>query len=274
MADFVLYYIKAENAIAFDGGGSSTMVINGSVVNVPSDGSERLVPNALMLIKKPSTSRLPLLDNFTSAGRSLAWDEKFSYNPIVVAPSTPPAGDGYVLKVDNENGEFETVSVGAHGGEDYRIEAWVYCDYKSTQPDEAFQRVGIFARDNGNANFDSVSLGGGNCYAMTFDTDTGRIRAAKVVDGTLTDYMDSAPVYKTISAWRRFTIECIGSDISFFLDGEELARVTDITHSNGRAGLGYHDYSPMPGSGGGGFFENFSMKIAPSPSTVYSFWNL
>jgi exopolysaccharide biosynthesis protein len=37
----------------FDGGGSTTMVVNGSVVNVPSDSAgERAVGNALLLVRK------------------------------------------------------------------------------------------------------------------------------------------------------------------------------------------------------------------------------
>jgi hypothetical protein len=45
--------LGAWQAMNFDGGGSTTMVINGSVVNVPSDSAgERAVGNALLLLKK------------------------------------------------------------------------------------------------------------------------------------------------------------------------------------------------------------------------------
>lgn len=44
--------IGADNAIAMDGGGSSIMVIDGEVVNKPSDGSPRSVSNALCVFKK------------------------------------------------------------------------------------------------------------------------------------------------------------------------------------------------------------------------------
>lgn len=42
----------AVNAINFDGGGSSEMVIGGQVINSPSDGSERKVGAALLVVKK------------------------------------------------------------------------------------------------------------------------------------------------------------------------------------------------------------------------------
>jgi exopolysaccharide biosynthesis protein len=39
-----------EQAVALDGGGSSTMVINARVVNTPSDGEQRPLANALILL--------------------------------------------------------------------------------------------------------------------------------------------------------------------------------------------------------------------------------
>jgi exopolysaccharide biosynthesis protein len=43
----------AFNALNFDGGGSTTMVIDGALVNVPSDTTgERAVGNALLVVKK------------------------------------------------------------------------------------------------------------------------------------------------------------------------------------------------------------------------------
>jgi len=45
--------VGAWQAMNFDGGGSTTMVINGTLVNVPSDSAgERAVGNALMVVRK------------------------------------------------------------------------------------------------------------------------------------------------------------------------------------------------------------------------------
>jgi exopolysaccharide biosynthesis protein len=41
--------LGALDALNLDGGGSSTMVVEGQVVNRPSDGRERSVSNALLL---------------------------------------------------------------------------------------------------------------------------------------------------------------------------------------------------------------------------------
>jgi exopolysaccharide biosynthesis protein len=44
--------LGAVNAINFDGGGSSAMAINGKLVNRPSDGYERQISNAMMVVKQ------------------------------------------------------------------------------------------------------------------------------------------------------------------------------------------------------------------------------
>jgi hypothetical protein len=50
LANFCLDYLEAVEGINQDGGGSSTMWVNGEVMNVPSDGTERAVANGLMMV--------------------------------------------------------------------------------------------------------------------------------------------------------------------------------------------------------------------------------
>ncbi len=50
LATFSINSLSATWGYNMDGGGSSTMVVNGVVKNVPSDGSERAVANGLMMI--------------------------------------------------------------------------------------------------------------------------------------------------------------------------------------------------------------------------------
>ncbi len=61
LEEFAELFVKygAKEAVNFDGGGSSAMVIGGEVVNSPSDGEERRVGSALavMPIKNQSTGR-------------------------------------------------------------------------------------------------------------------------------------------------------------------------------------------------------------------------
>ena len=50
LGNFCLDYLAAVEGINQDGGGSSTMWVNGEVMNVPSDGNERPVANGLMMV--------------------------------------------------------------------------------------------------------------------------------------------------------------------------------------------------------------------------------
>ena len=50
LGNFCLDYLAAVEGINQDGGGSSTMWLDGEVMNVPSDGSERSVANGLMMV--------------------------------------------------------------------------------------------------------------------------------------------------------------------------------------------------------------------------------
>jgi hypothetical protein len=63
LADFCQTELLATNAVNNDGGGSSTMWVDGSVRNVPSDGTPRAVANGLMMIqlqeKEVSTALTP-----------------------------------------------------------------------------------------------------------------------------------------------------------------------------------------------------------------------
>jgi len=49
LSDFALHFLNATDGAALDGGGSSTMVVNGKIRNFPSDGVERAVSNAVLI---------------------------------------------------------------------------------------------------------------------------------------------------------------------------------------------------------------------------------
>jgi hypothetical protein len=264
MADFLVNCLQVDHAVNLDGGGSTTMVIDGSVVNCPSDGAdppctgtERGVPNTLLLIRRDATTAAPLSDSFPADGRELDWDDKFSANAVVPFAPTVPDGDGFVLELRNVEGEYETASVGEYGDADCSVKAAVYCEYRPDVAADGYERVGVFARDNGNANFDAGGLGGGNCYALTYDTDTGRIRAGVVVDGVFTDFRDADPLYEPSTAWREFRIECTGTQVRYVVDGVMIADVVDASHASGRFGIGHHEYFGNDDNVHGTRAENF-----------------
>ena len=264
MQDFLINSLHVQNAINLDGGGSTTMVINDAVENCPSDGAttpctgtERAVPNALLLVRRDATTGEPLNDPFPSSGRSLAWDDKFGANPVASFAPGAPGGDGYVMEVANEDGSWETASTGASGDTNSTVRALVYCEYRPDVVADGFERVGVFTRDDGNANFDSTELGGGNCYALTFDTDTGRIRAGVVTAGVFTDFLEASPYYETATAWRELEIECFGTRILYSVNGAVIADIADTTHEFGRFGVGHHEYFSTDSNVRGAHIENF-----------------
>ncbi|MBP5739245.1 MAG: phosphodiester glycosidase family protein [Abditibacteriota bacterium] len=75
MGDFCKNTLGATNAVCLDGGGSSTMVTNGTVRNRPSDGSERAVANGLMMyniLPKSKSSKLSPCQQITASASSLS----------------------------------------------------------------------------------------------------------------------------------------------------------------------------------------------------------
>jgi len=48
---FTMQKLGAVNALNFDGGGSTSMVVRSKVINRPSDGSERRVSNAILVTR-------------------------------------------------------------------------------------------------------------------------------------------------------------------------------------------------------------------------------
>jgi hypothetical protein len=247
MAEFLADRLGATDAVNLDGGGSTTLSIGSHIVNHPSDGTEssaegtpRKIANALLLIEEEKEFTVPFRDDFPPTGRSLPWDDKFSYNGVI--PFSPPApdGDGYVLELKDPSGGYDTVSFGHWADRDYTIEAEIYCQYRPKV--KGFERYGIFARDNGGGDFLSSRRRKGNCYALFYESGTGRVRAVCVKDGKITEFQGEEPADFPATGWRNLRIECKGPRVQYFVDDERIAEATDETHKSGPCGIGYHEY--------------------------------
>jgi len=272
LASFLLNTVGATDAIAMDSGGSTTMWINGEgVVNVPSDGSERAVADAVMVVNEPTGSVFPLQDDFTSSGRSLKWDDKFIYSPVSSFSPGAPGGDGYVITVKNPAGGVDSARVGDLSDTNYTVEAQIYCEYRASIAANGYERCAMFARDNGNQAFTSTSYKG-NCYALIYKTDNGQVQAAKVIDGIITDFLSSSPIYLTVSGWHKFAIRCYGSKIQYLLDGGVICTVIDTTFGRGYCGIGYHSQYSSNGNIHGTRADNFRAyvepAVVPSPASL------
>ena len=91
LGNFCLNYLQADHAVTLDGGGSSTMVVNGIVKNHPSDGSERAVANGLLMA---IVSPAPISTRFITSERvrvteltNLYLGPGTNYGIVATAPS-------------------------------------------------------------------------------------------------------------------------------------------------------------------------------------------
>lgn len=96
LADFILYTLEARDAVAQDGGGSSTMVVNGIVVNRPSDICYRIF---LPIVQSPenrvvAAPQPALEENFEPDSRLQYGCERRVANAILIARVAPRAYSG------------------------------------------------------------------------------------------------------------------------------------------------------------------------------------
>ena len=96
LGNFCLNYLQADHAVTLDGGGSSTMVVNGMVKNHPSDGAERAVSNGLMMAL---VSPAPISMQFRTGDRvgtfaltNLYLGPGTNYGIVATAPSSQGGG--------------------------------------------------------------------------------------------------------------------------------------------------------------------------------------
>lgn len=264
MADFLVGTLGAREAVNMDGGGSSTMVVDGIVKNRPSDGSERAVANAMLLVQEDTATQFPFLDPFAGTGRSAGWDDKFAYNAVEAFSPPSPGGDGYVLKVIDSASAVNTARRGDFGDTDYSVEAEVYCEYRPADAANGFERAGLFVRDSGTGAMGLSTYGGGNCYALVYDSHTGTVRAGKYVNGAFTDLLVPGAATVLSSGWHRFRIDGYGPVLRFRLDGVNLGRAMDTMFARGYFGLGYHNLFTTPANAHGTRADSFQAFVDPA----------
>jgi hypothetical protein len=186
----------------------------------------------------------PYADAFPSTGRQLSgWINRFVNHQVGAFSPVAPGGDGFVLTVRDPSGGIDTTRIGDLEDADYFVQADIYCDFRPELIADGFERVGIFARDDGNGIFCGTNTAGtirGNNYSLTWDSHTGRVQCLRTVDGTPVDLL-ATPVFETGTGWRHFRIECVGAEISFRLNGNLLLSVTDTARASGQFGIGYQE---------------------------------
>jgi hypothetical protein len=105
-------YLGATWALNLDGGGSTTMVVKGEVVNRPSDaGGERKVSSSLLVLPGPDEAEHEPLPGPGAGANTMPGT---TANGTFFAPT--PAGDPAVLDPASTGGLLQAMSSGALGG--------------------------------------------------------------------------------------------------------------------------------------------------------------
>lgn len=223
---------------------------------------------AINLAQLPNND-FPLQESFSTVGKSMFGRPK--YNRSFVREFNPPApgGDGKALfitdAINHGNGKEECVSVGKVNHRNYYVQCAVYFNYRPEYMGSGeYERYGIFARDDGFASMDQTFEGKGNCYALLYDSDDGRLRAAKIVNASITDFL-STPRYITTDGWNILRIECEDNHIRYYLNGNLLVDVIDTTFPCGPCGMGYVSHTTSYPSARGAYFDNFIADVLPTP---------
>lgn len=209
-------------------------------------------------------NEFPIRERFATVTNTCMFGRPKFNRSIVKAftPSAPSDGDGKVLFVTDATnggtGTSESVTVGKPGHRNYYVQSDMYFAYEpSYLVGSDYERYGIFLRDDCFAGLDTTYEGAGNCYALTWDSDDGRFRAGKLMDGTWTDFFSTAQ-YIQASGWHTLRIEARENEIKYFLDGNLLLTATDTTFPCGTCGVAYswHTYSSSYPGTRGACFDN------------------
>ncbi|HEX5050776.1 MAG TPA: hypothetical protein VFZ65_03290 [Planctomycetota bacterium] len=184
----------------------------------------------------------PMRDTFPATGPQLqSWLPKFTTPVSVAASPPPPSGDATVLRVMDPAGGTESLRLVPGLARDLGWQATLLCEHRPQLAADGFERIGIFVRDQAAGAFDGTLSQQGACYALTWDSHDGRVRCLRVQGGTSTDLLP-APLFVPGTAWRRFCIDAVGSELTFTLDGERLLQTNDTTYASGDFGIGFHEF--------------------------------
>lgn len=255
LALFLRDRLGAVEALNLDGGASSTLLANGSRVNNPAGfGIERPVANALLVVERPSEG-LPFEDRFRGERRDVRWQDLFS-----------PAGLSTIhgrqaMIVRDASGGTESASVPFHAPANYRVEADFHLP--PLRPSGGFERIGLFARDDGRGAF-LHPLIQGNALAITWDTDDGRLRVGPIRNGQIEDSLPTPRFFRE-EGWHRFAVECDGPRVRYYLNGELLLEGSAGERLTGGAGAGHREFLAVPSSSTGAIISDF--RITPLPSS-------
>ena len=135
--------IGASHAINLDGGGSTTFTVRSDIMNIPSDGWERIVANALMCVSSAPDSDLAIVQierDSIAVYKNNTFDLPMSGWDIYYNPKDIPAGSG--LQVEHTAG-LGTYSDGEFTVSDLDMDGNIYTDLNGVRDTMAVHIISI-----------------------------------------------------------------------------------------------------------------------------------
>ncbi len=201
------------------------------------------------------------------------------------------ASPGYAVEVGLSYA-WDMLIIGQNTNSNYFVEVDAYCELRD-ELETGFDRVSLGVRCNAtdpdepvlDAAADTVPYYSSGGYALSYESDIGEIIARKYYHSNDTAHVlnrfegfaeDYASIPITESGWHRLSIACQDETIIFYVDGEEIATVTDSEYQHGPAGLHYRACFPdFAGDLQDMYHARFdNLTAGPSQETAVNTWML
>ncbi len=185
---------------------------------------------------------------------------------------------------------WDMLVFGQNTNRNYYVEADVYCEIRDDIT-SGYDRVSLGVRCNASdpanpvldAAGDTIPYMSSGGYALSYETDYAQVIARKYADSNDTAHAVNrlegfAEEYGTVnideSGWHRFRIECVEDTITFIVDGNEIASVTDEENPWGPAALHYRACFPdIPADLQNMHHARFdNLKAGPTQATAVKNW--
>src|SRR5690606_22057990 len=104
-----------------------------------------------MIVSEKGRKIPPIAGSETFEDGKLQLDWGVKYGKLQPAPASfpkPPSGSP-VLQLNTAGKKWDSGWVGDKSWDDYRVEAWIYCELRKEDKVDGWERVGLFMRDNG-----------------------------------------------------------------------------------------------------------------------------
>jgi hypothetical protein len=106
LAAFCRDYLGATHAASLDGGGSSTLWVNGQVKNIPSDGSERATTNGLLMVQMLPKQQSIALPSDQKVKTIVSTPLRLGPGPNYISIATISTGTEGIIVNHSLNGTF------------------------------------------------------------------------------------------------------------------------------------------------------------------------